>query len=124
MSLGFLSDENFNNILVRRLLRHYHQQQTQQLDLVRVQDVGLLHADDATVLEWAANAGRILLTHDVRTIPDYAYARVSNGQSMPGVIVIVEKDVLTNATFESLLIIIECSQAEEWEGRVAHLPLM
>ena len=31
--------------------------------IVRVQDVGLSGADDLTILQWAAEQGRILLTH-------------------------------------------------------------
>ena len=39
--LGLLSDENFNGEIVRGLFRAQP-----ELDLVRVQDVGLLSADD------------------------------------------------------------------------------
>jgi predicted nuclease of predicted toxin-antitoxin system len=34
------------------------------IDIIRVQDVGLSGEDDPIVLEWAAQEGRILLTHD------------------------------------------------------------
>ncbi len=53
-------DENFNNDIVRGLLRR-----KPELDIVRIQDVGLSGADDPTVLEWAARENRVLLTHDV-----------------------------------------------------------
>ena len=36
----------------------------QSVDLVRVQDVGLEQADDTSILAWAAENNRILLTHD------------------------------------------------------------
>jgi predicted nuclease of predicted toxin-antitoxin system len=58
----FLIDEDFNNDLVRGLLRRSH-----RTDLVRVQDVGLRGATDDTVLAGAASEGRIVLTHDVAT---------------------------------------------------------
>ena len=48
------ADENFNNDIVRGLLR-----QRPELDIVRVQDVGLSGADDVAVLEWAAQEGRV-----------------------------------------------------------------
>jgi predicted nuclease of predicted toxin-antitoxin system len=57
--LKFLADENFDNTIVRGLFRRHP-----KLDIVRVQDVGLSGKDDPTVLEWAAQEGRILLTHD------------------------------------------------------------
>ena len=66
--LKFLADENFDNTIIRGLFRR-----NLKLDIVRVQDVGLSGKDEPTVLEWAAQEGRILLTHDVATITRYAY---------------------------------------------------
>jgi hypothetical protein len=43
------ADENFNNDIVRGLLRR-----KPDLDTVRIQDEGLSGADDQAVLEWAA----------------------------------------------------------------------
>jgi hypothetical protein len=76
----WLADENFNNDLLRALLRR-----RPALDVIRVQDVGLSGADDAAVLAWAAQQGRVLLTHDVSTVTAYAYQRVVNHERMPGV---------------------------------------
>jgi hypothetical protein len=78
--LRLLADENFNNNIVRGLLRR-----VADLDIVRVQDVGLAGVDDPTLLEWAAQQNRVLLTHDVSTITKYAYDRIEAGQAMPGV---------------------------------------
>jgi predicted nuclease of predicted toxin-antitoxin system len=69
--ISLAADENFNNNIVRGLLRR-----KPDLDIVRIQDEGLSGADDQAVLEWAAQKGRILLTHDVSTITHYAYDRV------------------------------------------------
>jgi len=44
----FLADENFNNQIIRGILR-----QNSHVDIVRVQDVELLGADDPTVLAWS-----------------------------------------------------------------------
>jgi hypothetical protein len=71
------ADENFNNDIVRGLLRR-----KPDLDIVRIQDVGLSGADDPTILEWAAQDGRVLLTHDASTITHYAYERVRAGKSI------------------------------------------
>ena len=59
------ADENFNNNIVRGLLRR-----NPNLDIVRIQDVGLSGTDDPTVLKWTAREERILLTHDVSALPD------------------------------------------------------
>jgi len=74
------ADENFNSNIVRGLLRR-----KPDVDIVRIQDVGLSGADDPTVLEWAAQHGRVLVTHDVSTLSKHAHERVATGQPMPGV---------------------------------------
>jgi uncharacterized protein (DUF433 family) len=61
--LRIAADENFNGDVVRGLLRR-----NPNLDIVRVQDVGLSGADDASVLQWAADQGRIIVTHDISTL--------------------------------------------------------
>jgi len=111
------ADENFNNDIIRGLLRR-----KPDLDIVRVQDVGLSGADDSTVLEWAAQEGRILLTHDVTTITRYAYERVQAGKPMPGVFE-VSRAVAIGVAIEDILLLAECSLEGEWEGQVRYLPL-
>lgn len=61
--LRLAADENFNNDVVRGVLRR-----KPGVDIVRIQDAGLSGADDLTVLEWAAQEGRVPLAHDVATI--------------------------------------------------------
>lgn len=115
--LRLAADENFNNNIVRGLLRR-----RPDLDIVRVQDVGLSGADDPTVLEWAAQEGRVLLTHDVMTITRYAYERVQAGKPMPGVFE-VSRRVPVGLAIEDILLIAECRLEGEWEGQVRYLPL-
>ncbi|MBF2047510.1 MAG: hypothetical protein EDM05_030310 [Leptolyngbya sp. IPPAS B-1204] len=47
------------------------------------QDVDLSGVDDPTVLAWAAEEGRIVLTHDVATMITFAYQGIQAGLSMP-----------------------------------------
>lgn len=115
--LRLLSDENFNRDIVRGLLRR-----RPELDLCRVQDVGLEEADDPTILAWAAVNNRILLTHDRATMPDSAYARVVAGQSMPGVFVLNDRLAVRQA-IDELLLIESGSEQGEWAGLVVYLPL-
>ena len=81
--LRLLADENIKGALLRGLRR-----KGMEVDLVRVHDVGLGGADDPSILEWAAANDRIVLTHDLATMPAYAYDRLIARQRMPGVIVI------------------------------------
>lgn len=111
------ADENFDNDIVRGLLRR-----RPELDIVRVQDVGLSGVSDPLVLEWAAGEQRILLTHDVSTITHYAYQRVENSQPMPGVIE-VNRAVPIGQVIEDILLLTDLSLDREWEGQIIYLPL-
>ena len=115
--LLLLADENFNNDILRGLLRR-----KPDLDIIRVQDVGLSNAEDDIILEWAAKSGRVLVTHDVTTVTNFAYQRVRSGKSMPGVIE-VDDDLPIGRAIEELLLIVEFSEPGEWAGQVLYIPL-
>lgn len=115
--LTFLADENFDGNIVRGLLRRLP-----ELDIARVQDVGLSGADDPTVLEWAAQAGRILLTHDVATITKYAYERVAAGLAMPGVVEVKPMQAI-GEVIDEVLLLAEYASADDIQDQVRFLPI-
>jgi hypothetical protein len=115
--LLFLADENFNNDILRGVRRR-----NPKIDIIRLQDEELSGADDQTILEWAAVAGRVVLTHDVATMTRHAYDRVRGGKPMPGVFE-VSREVPIGLAIEEILMLAECSVAGEWEGQVRYLPL-
>jgi predicted nuclease of predicted toxin-antitoxin system len=115
--LAFLADENFHNGIVDGLRRR-----SPDLELVRVQDVGLLAADDPVILTWAAQTERVLLTHDVATVPHFANERVAVGLPMPGVFLVPDTMPIGQA-IEEILLLAQCSREREWEGQVLYLPL-
>jgi predicted nuclease of predicted toxin-antitoxin system len=115
--LQLLSDENFHGNIVRGLFLR-----EPNLDLVRVQDVGLQEIDDPTILDWAATNDRIVLTHDRSTMPDFAYDRLLRGEAMPDLFVISNKMQIGQA-IDELLILANCSEKDEWKGVVLYLPL-
>ena len=92
------------------------------MNLVRIQDMGLSGKDDQTVLEWAAQEDRILLTHDVTTITKYAYERLNSGLSMPGVFEI-KMDSPLGEVIDDILLLAEYSHENEWAGVIGYLPL-
>ena len=115
--LRLLLDENFNHHILRGLkLRAPH------LDYVVAQAVGLKGLPDLQVLVWAAENGRMLVTHDLKTIPRYAYERVVAGEAMPGVIALSDSLPIGEA-IEELATITECSEPDEWVNQVVNLPL-
>ncbi len=115
--LRLLADENFNGDIVRGLLLRKG-----DCDILRVQDVGLRGADDPDVLAWAAEQGRIVLTHDRATMPEYAYQRVAAGKDMSGVFVVNDRFPVGSA-IQEILLIVACTNHAEWAGRVVYLPL-
>jgi predicted nuclease of predicted toxin-antitoxin system len=115
--IRLLSDENLNGDISRGILLR-----NPVIDLVRVQDVGLMEVEDPPILEWAATNKRILLTHDRATVPGFAYARVIAGQKMPGVFVLNDRISIQRAISE-ILTIDACSEQAEWENLVVYLPL-
>lgn len=111
-----LTDENFHGDIVRGLFSR-----RPQMDLVRVQDVGLSQTPDPELLDWAASNDRILLTHDKSTIPGFANERVALGELMPGVFVadrMTVRDII-----EEILMIDIASEHAEWANQVWYLPL-
>jgi hypothetical protein len=77
--LRLISDQNFSGRTLRGIgLR------IPDLDLVRALDAGLAKAPDSVLLQWAAVEDRILLTHNVNTIPGFAYDRVRVVLECPG----------------------------------------
>ena len=99
--LRWLADENFNNDILRAVFRR-----RPDIDIARAQDIGLSGAGDESLLRWAAEQNRILLTHDVSTITAHAYQRVRNGERMPGVFE-VSREVTMRAAVEDILLISE-----------------
>ena len=115
--LRLATDEDFNNRIVRGLLRRQP-----DLDILRAQDTGLARKKDDEVLAWASSEGRILLTHDVTTMKQAAYDRIAAGLAMPGVFE-VSQDVPIGRAIDELLLLVLCSDDEEWRGQVRFLPL-
>ncbi|MDZ4683835.1 MAG: DUF5615 family PIN-like protein [Planctomycetaceae bacterium] len=115
--LRLLADENFNNDIVRGLLLRQS-----DLDLVRIQDVGLLGAADPDLLVWAATVNRILLSHDLATMAGFADERVAVGDRMPGVFLVSDRLPVGRA-IQEILLMSQCSEQLEWLGKVIHLPL-
>lgn len=115
MNPTFLADEDFDNDVLRGLLRRA------ELDIIRAQDVGLSGLPDGDVLDCAARNGRVLLTHDIRTLVPLAYARVAEGRPMPGVFAVRQRAPI-GAVIEDILLFAQCGLDGEYEGRVIRIP--
>jgi hypothetical protein len=115
--LRLASDADIHGDVIRGLLG-----QEPGLDLVRVQDVGLRTADDASILEWAATQLRVLITRDRKALVGMAHNRVRLGLPMSGVLVF-RKQVPIGQAIEEILIVSVCCDEVELRNRVVFLPL-
>ena len=113
--MRFAADENFNGPLLKKLIARIP-----GLDVIRIQDTDRVGSPDHELLEWLAEVDRILLTHDVQTIPKFAYQRIQAGLPMPGII-----EVNQNATYNDILndleIILQAGQPEDFNNKVIYI---
>jgi Domain of unknown function (DUF5615) len=116
LKIRFLADANFNQKIVAGLLLR-----EPQIDFELPQNVIPEKMEDPQVLELGAARGRIIVTHDVRTMPDHFSDFVAD-QSCPGMI-LVPKRMAIGAAIEDLLLIWQVSEAEEWINQMRRLPL-
>ena len=112
----YLFDEDLNGRIVRGVRRRLS-----DLDSTTVQEADLPEASDAAVLDWAAAQGRIVVTHDHRTMRPCAEERLKLGQSMAGLI-LVRQTAALGRVIDDLVLVAEASTAEEWEGTILFLP--
>lgn len=115
--LKLLADENFDNRILCGLWRRLP-----EVDIVRVQDTPHYSSDDTSVLKWAAEETRIVLTHDVDTMVKHAYDLVRAEQDMADVLEVSPQLPIGNV-IEDLIIVVTCSMLAEWSGQVRYLPL-
>ena len=115
--LRLVVDEKFNNDVLSGLLRR-----NSAVDVLRVQDTEMSGAEAPEVLAWAAIEARVLVTLNVPAITPFAYARVRRREAMPGVVQ-VPRSVAIRRAIEDLLILAECGEPSDLEGRVLFLPL-
>jgi hypothetical protein len=109
-------DHDFNERILRGL------RSRAAVDAVLARAVGLAHKPDPELLSWAAVEGRILVSHDLQTMPRFAIARVRSGKSMPGLI-LVPQELGIGKAVEELTMIALCSGQAEWRDMIAYIPL-
>jgi predicted nuclease of predicted toxin-antitoxin system len=116
VTLRYQANADLNQAIVTGVLRR-----EPTIDFQTASAAGLKGVKDPEVLAIAAQEGRILVSHDRRTMPlEFATFITSNHSS--GVI-IVSRKLSTEVIIEELLLIWAASSAEEWVNRIAKLPL-
>ncbi|MCE9534234.1 MAG: DUF5615 family PIN-like protein [Planctomycetes bacterium] len=107
------SDADVHGDIVRGLRRRLP-----DIDLVRSQDALPEGKPDPQVLVWCASENRVLITNDRNTMVDFAYQRVTAGDTVPGLIVTTNNQSI-GSTIADILLLAEYMPEEEIRDQVA-----
>jgi hypothetical protein len=113
----FLADHDLTDAIVDGVLRV-----EPTAEFVRAREIGADRLPDDLLLQRAAAADFIVVSHDENTMSDAAYQRIGHREHMPGLFLVVQGTPV-GQVIDSLVLIWAASEAEEWEDRVQYLPL-
>ena len=116
MTVRFQADADLNAEIVVGVLRR-----EPSIDFQTADEANLRQGPDPEVLALAAQEGRILVTHDRRTMPRH-FADFMLHHSSPGVLIIAQT-VSIRVAIEELLTVWAASESAEWRNLIVELPL-
>lgn len=114
--LRLLIDQDLDQDILRGLVRRFP-----QLDAMTAFEIGMSKATDPQLLVRAGQEGRIVVTHDRRTMPGHAADLMNEGINIAGLIV-VPRRLPIHQVIEELVLIITCTEADEWMNIIRYLP--
>ena len=117
MTVRFLADEDLDTGIVEGLRDH-----EPSIDILDVKTAGLRGTKDPVLLELATQQGRIMITHDRRTMTRHVQVRVAAGKTNPGLFIVPQKCSIGEIV-EWLVLVWAASQLEEWRDKVVYLPV-
>lgn len=116
MNICYQADADLNQAIVTGVLRR-----EPAIDFQTAFAAKLEGLKDSEVLALSAQQGRILVSHDRRTMPSEFAEFITSNQSSG--VIIVSRKLPIDTVIEELLIIWAASSAEEWINRIAKIPL-
>ncbi len=116
MTLRFQADADFNGAILRGVLRR-----EPELDIQTAEIAGLRRLSDPEVLAVAARDGRVLLTHDQRTMPRH-FGEFIATETSPGVLIVPQRLSIAVAVAD-IVLIGSSMDAAEWTNTIRYLPL-
>ena len=116
MKVRFQADADLNNVIVKATRRR-----EPGIDFQAAHTAKLDHLSDTEVLAVAAKTGRILVTHDRKTMPKHVAEFIVEATSH-GVIIVPQK-LAVSTVVDDLILIWLASEADEWINRIYSLPL-
>jgi hypothetical protein len=115
VKIRFQADADLHVPIVKGLKRR-----EPAIDFTTAKEVGLAGIDDWAVLALAASNSRVLVSHDVSTMPE-AFSRFIREQTSPGVI-LISQELSYREAIEGLLRVWSSTQAEDWQNVLSFLP--
>jgi hypothetical protein len=116
MRVRFQADADLNMVILSAVVRR-----EPAIDFQTAVAAALTGLNDREALAVASREGRVLVTHDQRTMPHHFAEFITSGTSA-GVLVIPQH-LAISAAVEELLVIWGATDAEEWIDRICYLPL-
>ena len=113
----FLADASLHHAIVTGCVRR-----EPAIDFLSAQNAKLDGKSDPDVLEIAAFQGRILVTHDVRTMPKHFAEFLAAGGLSPGVFLVKQQTPLASV-IDGLVLVWTASTPEDWTNRIVEIPL-
>jgi Domain of unknown function (DUF5615) len=101
VTVSFLADEDIDRAIVQGL-----RSREPAADVLDVKTSGLRGTADPTLLELAAQEGRILVTCDRRAMTNHFRKRVDAGKPTSGLLVVPQQGVALGQIIEYLLLLI------------------
>jgi predicted nuclease of predicted toxin-antitoxin system len=116
LKIRFQADADLNHSIVSAT-----RQREPAIDFLSAADAGLEGIGDAEVLNLAARQGRILISHDRRTMPLHFRNLIEAGQKSPGLFIVSQR-ALIRPVVEAIVLIWAASTADDWTDQIYHLP--
>lgn len=116
MSLRFQADADLQYTIVEAVRRR-----EPSIDFASAVDSGLEGVSDPEILERAEQEGRILVSHDRRTMLAHFRARLEAEKSSPGLFV-VSQGVPLQSVVSAIILVWAASEPSDWRDQVHHLP--
>ena len=118
MSIRFQADNDLKYGIVKAVRRR-----EPTMDFVSAQDAGLDGVPDAVLLDRAAAEGRVLVTHDRRTMIDHFRDHVAGGKSSPGLLIVSQGSAISDVV-DALLYVWALADPADLRDQIYYLPFI
>lgn len=115
--IRFLADASLHHAIVTGCVRR-----EPALDFLSARDAKLDGIADPDVLTLAAAQGRILVSHDFRTLPGHFAAFLAAGHTSPGLFLVRQQMPLA-PVIDDLVLVWAASRPEDWTNLLVVIPL-